>query len=225
MVAQPPIKGAFDKRAEVDFQRRFTSPETRTAAREVQGRAGILIERAKAYRDERLKNIVKVTQEKPQPRLTPRFIGRLFGQARTAQRHDFSREQDRLQRRSDRILKARDNELQRIEGRQAGEGKNPPVEAGYLAGQFHPPDQQEAAHEAPEQEHEPAPAEAEAVESTPSWTPEEREAAINAVAPVRLPPVGMLAGFLIGPPMRHQHLQLVNVFQPDPLPLPIRPAP
>jgi len=193
MALQPPIKSAFDKRAEVEFQRRFTTPEAQSAAREVQGRGGKLLEQARGYRDARLKNIVKETQDKPQPRLTPRFIGRLFGQGRTAQRTGFSSEQDRLQRRSVRIQKATDNELQRIEQRQHDKQT---VQPGYLAGQFSAPDRQEtraapeqADEHAPpqeqEQEYEPAPMEAGGEEVQPadtpqSWTPEEREAAINA---------------------------------------------
>jgi len=127
MIDRQPIKGVFDKQAEVDFQRRFKTPEVQNAARDVQARAGKLVDQAKSYRDERLKKIMKDTQEKPKPILKPSFVGGLFGQQTTAQRDGIRNEHSRFQRRSDRILKARDNELQRIDERQLQRG-TPEVE-------------------------------------------------------------------------------------------------
>jgi hypothetical protein len=160
------LKDAFATRAEIELQRRFKTPEARTAAREVQARAGKLIEQARAYRDERLKTIRKTTQDRPQPALTPRFFGRLFGQHRAAHRQSADHEQTRLHSRTDRILQAKDNQLQRIEDRQKTasqtkpEAAEPaPAKAGAGTDKTTPANDQ-AATAPPEQAHEPVPAQA-----------------------------------------------------------------
>jgi hypothetical protein len=158
------LTDAFATRAEIELQRRFKTPEAQTAAREVQARAGKLIEQARAYRDERLKTIRKTTQDRPQPALTPRFFGRMFGQYRATQRQSADHEQARLQSRTGRILQARDKQLQRIEDRQktasqtkpeaAKDAGKTPVEGFFPGREETTPGNEQAATAPPEQAHE-----------------------------------------------------------------------
>jgi hypothetical protein len=100
----------------------------------------------------------------------PAKAGDRFGRSRDRQR------QPRQQARRDATT-GQEIETPASIGAEAG---NSPVEAGYLSAQFPTPEQQNAPETQPEAAQQPNPAQE--PESTPktSWTPEEREAAINA---------------------------------------------
>lgn len=119
MIEHRPIKGAFDQR-ERDLQRRFATPESLKDARAVVARAERLIDRVRARRDERIKKVVKQKQAKPVQRLIPKqFAGRLLGENRKATRDGIAAAHERAEQRTQRILQARDNQLQRIEQRRS----------------------------------------------------------------------------------------------------------
>jgi hypothetical protein len=111
MIEHKPIAGEFNHKAEVELHRQFTTPESREAARETHTHAEKLLGQAQAYLN---KNLAKKTEQLGLDYTPPDISTR----RELARRENARQEHSRFMRRSDRILKARDNQLKRIEQRQ-----------------------------------------------------------------------------------------------------------